>query len=230
MKTYICAVGAGVLGLLSSSALAAPIAVLTGDPGILSPSDAFATVLDFDELQVGVLPTHHIDGGTLTGASAIEDTSLAGKYAQPAGRGDYLTVSYSAAAGAIQIVFSTPQNYSFLWGSIDAYNSITLRKDDEELATFSGIDIGNWAGLLWDGSWQAASSDRYINFYTGANFYDEVVLTTTNNGFEGANIAFGDPPVDIPEPGSLILLGSMFSGFAVVRRRRTRKQRLVKSL
>jgi hypothetical protein len=224
MKTYICAVGAGVLGLLSSSALAAPIAVLAGAPGILSPSDAFATVLSFDELQVGVLPTYQFDGGTLTGAGAIEDTSLAGKYAQPAGHaGNFLTVSYSAAAGAVQFVFSTPENYFGLyWGSIDAYNSITFRKDAEDLATFSGIDIGNLAGLLWDGSWQAASSNRYINFYTGANFYDEVVLTTTNYGFEVANIAFGDPPVDVPEPGSLILLVSMFSGFAVARRRRTR--------
>jgi hypothetical protein len=224
MKTYICAVSAGVLGLLSSSALAAPIAVLAGDPWILSPSDASATVLTFDELQVGVLLTYQFDGGTLTGSGAIEDTSLVGKFAQPAGHaGNYLTVSYPAAAGAVQFVFSTPENYFGLyWGSIDAYNSITFRKDGEDLATFSGIDIGNLAGLLWDGSWQAASSNRYINFYTGANFYDEVVLNTTNYGFEVANIAFGDPPVGVPEPGSLILLGSMFSCFAVVRRRRTR--------
>ncbi len=209
-----------VMGLGSSPAVAVPIEVIAGAPGVISPSDASASVITFDALSAGALPSYlfNSDGPngsvTLTGSGAIENTSLINNFAQPAGiTGNFLTVSYPDPVGAEQFVFSASQNYFGLyWGSIDAFNSVTFRRDGVDLATFSGVDLGNLTGLSWNGSWDSESSNRYVNFYTGTNFFDEVVLSTSRFGFEVANIAFGDPPVPVPEPGSLMLLASLLSG------------------
>jgi hypothetical protein len=226
MRMFLCTVLACIIGLISSRAQATPIEVIAGDAGVFSPNNAAATVLTFDGLPVGILPYYQFDGdgsngtATLTGSGAIENTSVIGAFAQPAGiAGNFLTIAYPAAVGTMQFAFSKPQNYFGLyWGSIDSYNSITFRNDGTDFVTLSGTDLANLTGLVANGRWAADSSNRYINFYTGANVFDEVVLSTTNFGFEVANIAYGDPPVPVPEPGSVILLGSLLCGFVVVRR------------
>ncbi len=223
MRIFCCAVLA-CIGLISSRAQATPIEVIAGDAGVLSPSNASATVMTFDDLAVGTLTYYQFDGGgsngtaTITGAGAIENTSVTGAFAQPAGiTGNFLTVAYPAAIGSVQFAFSQPQNYFGLyWGSLDAYNSVTFSNDGTDFVTLSGADVANLTSLASNGGWYADSSNRYINFNTGANFFDEVVLSTTNFAFEVANIAFGDPPVSVPEPGSVILLGSLLSGLVVV--------------
>jgi hypothetical protein len=205
MMKYLACTAAAVFVLLTSDAVrATPIDITAGPPGALSPSDLSATVLTFDDL---------------------ENTSLVGKYAQPAGdTTNYLTVSYPWVAGAVQLAFSSPENYFGLyWGSLDSYNTITFLRDQGQIATFSGDAIADLTGLLAGGEQQSPLSNRYVNFYLGAVFYDEVILSTANFGFEVDNIAFGDPPVPVSEPGTLMLLGSALYGLFIRRRRSTQQ-------
>jgi PEP-CTERM motif len=224
MMKYLACTAAAMFALLASDAArATPIDVTVGPPGTLSPSDPSAIVLTFDDLAVGSLPLYQFSGGALSGSGAIENTSLVGKYAQPAGdTTNYLTVSYPTAAGAVQLAFSSPENYfGLFWGSLDSYNTITFLRDQGQIATFSGDAIADLTGLVAGGEQQSPLSNRYVNFYLGAAFYDEVVLSTSNFAFEVDNIAFGDPPVPVSEPGTLMLLGSALYGLFIRRRRST---------
>jgi hypothetical protein len=225
MKKYLAGtVVAACLLAVPQSTQAASIVVSAEAPGALLPSLRSATVLTFDHLPVGSLPSYQFSGGTLSGSGAEEDTSLVGKYAQPAGDATgFLTVSYPSATGAVRLVFANPENYFGLyWGSMDSYNWVTFLKNNEQIATYSGMNIATLTGLVANGQQQSASSNRYIEFYLDTGFYDEVILSTTDYGFEVANIAFGEPPSPISEPGTLMLLGSSLYGLAFARRRRSR--------
>ena len=221
---YLACTAAAVFALLTSDAVrATPIDITAGSPGTLLPNDLSATVLTFDDLAIGSLPAYQFSGGALSGSAAIENTSLVGIYAQPAGdTTNYLSISYPSAAGAVQLAFSSPENYfGLFWGSIDSYNTITFLRDQGQIATFSGATIAGLTGLVADGEQQSPLSNRYINFYLGAVFYDEVILSTANFGFEVDNIAFGDPPVPVSEPGTVMLLGSALYGLFIRSRRLT---------
>lgn len=249
-KLLSCVTAATCILLLAGVGWAKPVEITAEAPGVLLPTGFGGTVLSFDELPVGNLPSYQFNGGALSGAGAIENTSIKGISAQPAGTGTgYLTASYPSAAGATRFNFSNPENYFGLyWGSMDSWNSITFLRSGQQVATYSGTDVAGLTGLVANGDQQSRSSNRYINFDLGAAVYDEVVLSTFNWGFEVDNIAFGDAsvlsgisaggtassvdtatnahqavvvlPMAVPEPGTLALLGSSFCGFVVARRRR----------
>ncbi len=240
MARVVSVVVATLLALSASEAVAAPIAasdaivVTAGEPGSLSPDDNMASSISLDGVALGLLPSYVFDSGgpngavTLTGTGVVANTSLDGVYAQPAGVfGNYLAVSGKSAEGSVSLAFSVPENYfGLFWGSIDPYNSIKFLNDRDVVSAYSGDTIAKIVGLSSDGSQNSASSNRYINFYTGDSFFDQVILSTTNFNFEVADIAFGDPPVSVaavtavPEPSSLILLGSVLPLMAVIRRKR----------
>jgi hypothetical protein len=238
MNRNRCAVLSALLSAASSGAFADPITVAAGAPGVLAPEYAGATVINLDVLATGALPFYFLDSGgpngavTLTGAGAVENANLPGVAARPAGTtGNYLTVSETTAEGAVSLTFSVAENYFGLyWGSLDPYNSITFLNEGQVIATYTGAEIATLTGMIANGNQMIASSNGYINFYTGDNFFDEAILSTTNFGFEVANIAYGDPPVSdavvVPEPSSLVLLGSAFSSLVVIRRRRRRNAAL----
>jgi hypothetical protein len=201
-------------------ARAAPITVTAEAPGILAPSVSAATVLTFENLPVGALSSYTFEGGTLAGAGAILDSTVS-HAAQPFGDATkYLAVSYAAPTGSVSLSFSSPQNYFGLyWGSIDDWNSITFFNGNAQIASFSGADAAGLTGLLANGDQQSFASNRYIEFDLEDAFYNDVVLATTSWNFEIDNIAFGDPPALIAEPGTLPLLGLVLPGVALMRRR-----------
>jgi hypothetical protein len=218
-RLFVGTVVAGLILVASTPVLAAAIDIIAADPGVMTPSLPSAIMLSFDDLSVGGLPSYQFNGGSLTGAGGIVDTSLVGRYAQPAGDAtNYLSVSYDSKAGAVDFSFSDLQNYfGMYWGSIDSYNWVSFLRNHVQLATFSGADVVSGSGLLANGSWQSSLSNRYINFYLGSIFYDEVILSTTNFAFEVDNVAFGDPPVSVSEPSSIPVLAFSLFGIALMR-------------
>lgn len=239
MRRISAVILGALVALAPPDAVATPIAlsnsivVTAGEPGALLPDYEMASLLNLDSAAPGLLPYYTFASGgpngaaTLTGTGVVADTSVNGAYAQPAGvTGDYLAVSGLSAEGAVSLTFSVEENYFGLyWGSLDPYNSITFLNDGTVVSVYSGADIAGAADLRSSGSWNSPSSNRYINFYTGSNFFDQVILSTTNFNFEVANIAFGDPPIAaVPEPSSVVLLGSVLGAMAVARRRRRSQQ------
>jgi hypothetical protein len=199
----------------SQSAQSTSVSVSAEAPSALLPSLPLATVLTFDDLPVGSLSSYRFRGGTLSGSGAEEDTSLVGEYAQPAGDATgFLTVSYPYPSGAVNLVFTNPENYFGLyWGSMDSYNSVTFLKNAEQIATYSGTHIARLTGLVANGQQQSVWSNRYIEFNFGTDLYDQVILSTTDFGFEVDNIAFGDPPSPVSEPDTrIVLVSSVRSG------------------
>jgi len=211
-------VAAACLLAMFQSAQATSISVSAEIPGALLPSLPSATVLTFDDIPVGGLPSYQFNGGALSGSGAVEDTSN-GKFAQPAGDATgFLTVSYPSASGAVSLILTNPQNYFGLyWGSMDSYNSVTFLEDNQSIATYSRSDVAALAGLVANGDRQSASSNRYIEFDFDAGFYNAVSLSTTYYGFEIDNIAFGDPPVPAFEPDTLLIFGASLLSLALMR-------------
>ena len=215
-------VAAACLLAMFQSAQATSISVSAEVPGALLPSLQSATVLTFDDIPVGGLPSYQFNRGALSGSGAVEDTSIVDKFAQPAGDATgFLTVSYPSASGAVSLILTNPESYFGLyWGSMDSYNSVTFLEDNQPIATYSGSNIATLTGLAANGDQQSASSNRYIEFIFDAGFYNAVSLSTTGYGFEIDNIAFGDPPVPAFEPGTLLIFGASLPSLALMRRRR----------
>ncbi|MGC2413973.1 MAG: hypothetical protein WA459_14895 [Stellaceae bacterium] len=208
--------------LTSQGAQAATIDVTAAADWVTTPSLPSATVLNFDDLALGTLPSLHFNGGSLSGSGAIENTNLHNRFAAPAGDNTkFMTISFPSAAGSVQFFLDAPENYFGLyWGSIDVYNSVEFLNDGHLIATFSGAQVANLTGLLANGDQKSSTSNRYVNFNLGSNFYNEVVLQTSNYGFEVDDIAFGDPPVRVPEPNPLPVLALATFGIAFAWRRR----------
>jgi len=152
------------------------------------------------------------DGAILTGSSS-------GHYAAPFGVSTadtsyYLTVPYTNSNGSATASLGATYNYFGLWwGSVDDYNSIKFYDGNNLVETIGGLDITNPA----NGNQTAPSTNLYVNFYDLPDF-DSFSLFSTNFAFEVDNIAVGTAPV--PEPSTMLLLGSGLIGLFFYGRKR----------
>ena len=72
-----------------------------------------------------------------------------------------------------------------------------------------------------NGGQSSWASNRYVNFlFTEGDFFDRIVLVSTNWAFESDNHAFGNITTSVPEPGTLAMFGLGLMGLGVVARRR----------
>jgi len=199
------------------------VTITYGAAGSESPSFAGATVLDFNAVPLGAVGSYNFGDGTLTGDGAVVSGSVVNRYAAPAGDSTrYLTIAYASPVGSATLAFNAPENYFGLyWGSIDSYNSISFELNGQVIASFTGTQLPS--PIQANGDQQSSLSNRYVNFFFGTQFFDEVVLHTTNYAFESDNIAYADPPAAVPEPGSLLTLLSALMGTCAWSRLRRRK-------
>lgn len=100
-------------------------------------------------------------------------------------------------------------NFSFLWGSIDAYNMLQVTNGKGLSYTISGQELVD-AGLA------ALNGAKYFSLSDAAGI-KQVVMTGTWDGFEAARISA------VPLPAALPLFGAALAGTAFMRRRKQAK-------
>lgn len=217
------------MGLVATTASAT--AVITGSVGgVPSGADVYE---NFDSVSLG--------GGTYTTSNGIIVTfagggqavkgALTGKYAAPflsGGNGfnfssqmdgaDRTTYLATGAAGSnVTLAFVGPTRYmGLLWGSVDAYNTLTFFNGTTQVGQFTGADVGNSAGTgNCIGGDQGKLGTCYVNINLSDSF-TSVVATSSAYAFEFDNVAISASPLKVPEPGTVgvFLLGLLLVGSA----------------
>ena len=183
------------------------------DAGIYTTQVAGATTVNWNDYSCGAYTS-------CTGNGALVSGSVSGRYASPYGITDtYLTVPRDYGAGAVSL--TTPGSYNYFglyWGSLDAYNAIHFYNGGSLVGAYDGTDI---YPLMANGGQSSWASNRYVNFlFTEGDFFDRIVLVSTNWAFESDNHAFGNITTSVPEPGTLAMFGLGLMGLGVVARRR----------
>ncbi len=109
-----------------------------------------------------------------------------------------------------------PGGISFLWGSVDLYNSLSFISGGVEVATYGGTDL--WSLFNASGAGIGAATNGNYRFNAHVIFrgdFDALTFKTTQNAFEIANVA------PVPLPAAAWLLMAALGGLAALRRRQT---------
>lgn len=198
--------------LVSAATLALPAAA--------SAAITLGTVTPGTSPYSGPAPTYTFESPAPVSGGLVTSTSVDGIRAQPFGStGNYWTVGPADGSPGVMNLSSIGDifNISFLWGSVDAYNTIEfLNGSGTVLASFSGSDIFNPAN--------GNQTDPNLNPLVRFNVTDGDVsaltslrLSSTGNAFETDNFTINA----VPEPATwaLMMLGFGAIGFGMRRRR-----------
>lgn len=206
MRKYLYAAASAVAVLAMAPAAHAAIVIGSVTPGTVPYSGPTPTY-DFES------PTPQRSGGLVTNTPN-------GVSARPLGStGNYWTVGPTdGSPGTLDLSsFGDITNISFIWGSVDEYNTLEFLAGNTVLATFTGTNIFNPA----NGNQTDPNLNPLVRFdITGAesSSLTGLRLTSTSNAFETDNYAVNAP---VPEPSTwaMMLLGFGAIGFGMRRRK-----------
>ena len=233
LKTLVAT--AGFVALATTLGAANAALVVTGSVGG-APTGTNKWNLD-DLINLPADLSYTLGGGVAGGAGFVTG-SVSGEYAAPylsgsngAGFGvggglqpsglnttSYGTAGTVAAGGNFTFQFTGLQQYfGLLWGSVDGYNTLSFFNDQTSVGSITGSNV-----LASPNGNQGTDGTLYVNVNSDVGF-DRVVFTSTSKAFEFDNVAWAATRQDVPEPGSLALLGLGLAGLAAVSRRKQKQ-------
>jgi hypothetical protein len=213
---------AATAGFASAANATISVSAVPGGSPYTGPTPTY----DFD--TVATTPVTNPPGNTPPGPGGIITIGTFGNlFAQPVGStGHYYAVGPSTQSPGT-VLFNLPgiAQVSFIWGSIDTYNSLTFTDAAGNplgaAYTFTGSYIASLIPALASGNRSAANTNPIVTFLFGGTdigLIGGMQLTSTQNAFEIDNISIVS---GVPEPGTwaMMLLGFGAVGLAVRRRR-----------
>ncbi len=150
--------------------------------------------------------------GSQSGLYAAPVTGPASTY-----QGTYLSTGLTTGGlGTVTIAFAAARNdFSLLWGSIDATNELSFFSGSTLVGEVSGTDVTSSP----NGS-QAYLGSAYVNVTSSGAAFDHIVLTSGQVSFEAADFEAG---AATPEPAFYGLVGAGLTILGTLVQRRRRK-------
>lgn len=213
----LLAAGLLAAGLCMASAANATLVVTS----VLGGAPTGAIHENFDNLPLdstGGLTTSGIMVSFAPDGQAVQG-GMSGKYAAPYLSGTnglgfgspnqpngvdattFLTSGGKSGSSATLALPGFEQYFGLLWGSVDSYNTLTFYNGSTSVGTITGTQVTTTA----NGN-QGANGTFYVNINSGLAF-NRVVATSSAYAFEFDNVAFSKTPLDVPEPGTLGIMG-----------------------
>lgn len=207
-KVIVIGLAAALLGAASASDAAITV---SSTPFASFDAAAQHVIIDFDAPLAS--------GFTITGG--LQRTANDSLGAQPAiapnvkGTSRYWSIN-PGNPGTLQSTTGGYRQVSFLWGSMDKYNTLTL-------LGAGGSVLGSWTGAQVyqpsNGDQFGSGTNRRVMFTSSANLIHGIRLNSTQPAFEIDDVAFAQP---VPEPATwaMMILGFGAIGGSLRSRRR----------